>query len=90
MLLALALGVVHFPSPSRKVVADGVPVALMPPTGSPVALVRVAEEGVPRGPPAYTRVTDAGTVVLLTVGTVRLPVSVGEAERTTLPVPVVA
>ena len=41
-------GVDQVPSPRRYVALDGVPVAFMPPTGNPVALVSVALDGVPR------------------------------------------
>ena len=41
----------HLPSPRKYVVLDGVPVALIPPTGKPVQLVNVPLEGVPNAPP---------------------------------------
>jgi hypothetical protein len=41
-------GVAHVPSPLRYVVELGEPVAEIPPTGSPVPLVRVIELGVPK------------------------------------------
>jgi hypothetical protein len=50
------------PSPRKNVVTDGVPVALIPPTGRPVAFVRVTEVGVPR-----TGVTSVGLVARTTL-----------------------
>jgi hypothetical protein len=43
-------------SPRKYVVDEGVPVALIPPTGSPVALVKTAADGVPKA--GVTKVGD--------------------------------
>lgn len=61
------------PSPRRNVLDDGVPVALMPPTGNPVALVRVPDDGVPKAP---LKVTKAPAEPTSTPSAVRTPVPV--------------
>jgi hypothetical protein len=70
-------GVAQVPSPRQKVEDD----ALVPlfrlfterfpvtpvPSGNPVAFARVPLDGVPRAPPEYKRVCEAGTFVPLTL-----------------------
>jgi hypothetical protein len=69
----LDVTVAQVPSPRRYVVEEGVPVALIPPTGRPVALVKVPDDGVPKAPPLTTK---APAEPVLTPRAVTTPVPV--------------
>jgi hypothetical protein len=76
----LPVTVAQLPSPRRYVDAEGVPVALMPPTGRPVAFVSVPDDGVPNAPPLTTT---APAVPTLTPRAVTTPVPVVTVDGAT-------
>ena len=76
-------GVFQLPSPRRKLLDEGVPVALIPATGSAVPLVRLMAEGVPAFPPAKNN----APVPVSSVTAARRLALVGVPSHVAIPVP---